>query len=495
MTRDTGKKVTKTKITYLLVLVSVLFSSCTTTTNTQQADARSANDKKVTLAIAGNAHKMSSYLVSSQKVNSNPLVITLIKKALADPQNTEPLYGLGYLHMESGISHKNASELALAIVYLKEVLTQFPGNNAVLQALYNVYYDNTLRSRSPNSFESAKAIFVQIPESARGELNPPSLAKFAATAYQQEKNKQPDRQALREILLAATQESPQNENSYIQLAKLYSEDRYFPLAIATLKMGEENNKTSANLYKAIADTYVKRSEVNGCNYENPLDIQNSSKYYQMAIPHNPEDQALHTALSQAFFDQNRNQLGLHEAQLALDIKPTKESISLKAQHLSTLGFHTQAIELLQNAVGQGYSLSEVGYHEIFMNQGDWKKAAEGFNAYVKNRSKFSVYDLIKGDIIARQAQIQPWLLAKHVSVNNKWEQALLNYWQAHISADDLKKIALTRCEKTEYFFYTGYQELQTGKTAQARTKFKAALDQNTYRFIERPLAAYFLQKN
>ena len=80
-------------------------------------------------------------------------------------------------------------------------------------------------------------------------------------------------------------------------------------------------------------------------------------------------------------------------------------------------------------------------------------------------------------------------------VNNKWEQTLLNYWQARASADDLKKTALTRCEKTEYFFYTGYQDLQAGRTAQAHTKFKAAIDQNTYRFIERPLAAYFLQNN
>jgi len=492
----------------LLILVPALLSSCavpvntkdntpqvtTPQANTPQPKALKSSDKKATVLVPTNAHKMASYLQASQNINSNAMVLPLVQKALQDPNNTEPLYGLGYLHMQTGIANKNAAELELAEIYLKEVLTQFPGNQMVLQALYNVYYDNTLRSRTPTAFENAKALFVQIPESASGDLNPPSLAKFAATLHTQEKNRQPDRQALREILLAAIQESPQTGNAYIQLAALYSEDRYFPLAIATLKMGAENIQTSADLYKAIADTYVKRSEVNGCNYENPSDIQNSGKYYQLAIPLKPEDQALHFSLSQTFFDQNRNQLGLHEAQVALDIKPTKESISLKAQHLSTLGYHTQAIALLQNAVGQGYNLSEAGYHEIFMNQGDWKKAAEGFNAYVKNREKFSVYDLIKSDIIARQAQVQPWLLSKKVVISNKWEQTLFNYWGARINADELKKIALTRCEKTEYFFYTGYQDLQAGKTTQAHTKFKAAIDQNTYRFIERPLAAYFLQK-
>jgi hypothetical protein len=479
----------------LLIVLPLLLSSCATPNSTQKVSAHNYNDKKVAISVPSNAHKMSAHLVSSQKVNANPLVIEFIKKALANPNNTEPLYGLGYLHMESGIQNNSRGELELAEAYLKEVLTQFPGNQAVLQALYNVYYDNTLRGRIPNAFESAKAIFVQIPDSARAKLNPPSLAKYAATLLQQEKDRQPDRQALREILLAATQESPQNENAYIRLANLYSEDRYFPLAIATLKMGEENNKTSVDLYKAIADTYVKRSEVNGCNYENPSDIQNASKYYQMAIPLKPEDQDLHTLLSQAFFDQNRNQLGLHEAQLALNTNPTKENLSLKAQHLSTLGKHTQALAQLQAAIDKGYSLSEAGYHEIYMNQGDWLKAAEGFNAYIKNRTQFSVYDLIKGDIIAQQAQTQPWPLGKKVSPNNKWEKALLDYWQARTSDDNLKKIALTRCEKTEYFFYTGYQDLRAGRAALAHTKFKAAIDQNTYRFIERPLAAYFLQKN
>jgi lipoprotein NlpI len=130
-----------------------------------------------------------------------------------------------------------------------------------------------------------------------------------------------------------------------------------------------------------------------------------------------------------------------------------------------------------------------------MNQGDWNRAAEGFNAYIKNQEKFNVYDIIKGDIIAQQAQIPAWPLAKQVALNNTWEKTLFSYWQARISADELKKMALSRCEKTEYFFYTGYRDLQAGKITQAHTKFKAAINQNTYRFIERPLAGYFLQKN
>lgn len=471
---------------FITLLVLVLVSSCT---------APKPTEKKTAAIVPASTHKMSRYFQDSQKTNASTTITQLIQKAQQDPSNTEPLYSLGYIHMQSGISTKNTHELELAEIYLKEVLTQFPGNQAVLQALYNIYYDNTLHDRSANAFENAKAVFVQLSEVTHENTNPPSLAKFAATVVQQEKDRQPNTQALRDILLQAIQESPRTDTPYIQLARLYSDDRYFALAIATLKLGEENIQSSANLYKAIADTYVKRAEVNGCNYEHASDIQNSSKYYQLAIPLKPDDQALHYALSEAFLDQDRNQLGLNEVQIALDIKPSKESIGLKAQNLSSLGYHTQALALLQNAMGQGYNLSDTGYHEIYMNQGDWKKAAEGFNAYVKVREKFSVYDFIKSDMIAQQAQVQPWLTTKKISISNEWEQALFNYWGTRTSADDLKKMAHTSCEKTEYFFYTGYKDLQAGQTAQANIKFNAAINQNTYRFIERPLARYFLQKN
>ncbi len=472
----------------LALFLLLAITACSTYTQTP-------TEKKSSLAVPANVHKMASYFQESKAINGATTITQIIEVALKDPSNPEPLYALGYLHMQSGMTSKNARELELAEIYLKEVLTKFPGNQIVLQALYNVYYDNTFRNRSASAFDNAKAVFAQFPDSARTSMNPPSLAKFASTAAQQEKDRQPNRQALRELLLQAIQESPQTDTPYLQLAKLYNADHHFPLAIATLKLGEENIKSSAELYKTIADTYVKRAEVNGCNYEHISDIQNATKYYQLAIPLQPDDQALHFALSQSFLDQNLNQLGLHEAKIALDLKSSSESIGLNAQNLSNLGYHTQALTLLQQAIGQGYGLGDAGYHEIYMNKGDWKNAAAGFNAYIKTREKFSIYDFIKSDIIAQQAQIPSALTSKKVTISSEWERALFNYWEARTSADDLKKVAYTRCEKTEYFFYTGYKDLQAGQKNQANTKFTAALNQNTYRFIERPLARYFLQQN
>lgn len=452
-------------------------------------------EKKSTAAVPTSAHKMASYFQESKNINGATAVTQIINTAIKDPSNPEPLYALGYLHMQSGVSSKNARELELAEIYFKEVLTKFPGNQMVLQALYNVYYDNTFHNRSTDAFDNAKAVFAQFPDSTRINMNPPSLAKFASVVTQQEKDRLPNHQALRDLLLQAIQESPQTDTSYLHLAKFYRDDHYFALAIATLKLGEENIQTSAELYKTIADTYVQRAEVNGCNYEHESDIQNAGKYYQLAVPLQPDDQALHFSLSQSFLDQNKNQLGLNEAKIALDLKASSESIGLNALNLSNLGYNSQALALLKKAITYGYGISDAGYHEIYMNNGDWKNASAGFNAYIKTQDKFSVYDLIKSDIIAQQTQTASILANAKISFGSEWEKTLFSYWNARTSADDLKKTAYTRCEKTEYYFYTGYKDLQAGQVAQANTKFTAALNQNTYRFVERPLARYFLQKN
>ena len=441
-----------------------------------------------------NSHKLADYFEESQKINKTPPVAKLIQSATHEPGNPEPVYSLGYLHMQSGISIKNKRELELADIYLNEVLTKLPGNSAVLTALYNVYYESVLRNYSANAFENAKAIFRQLPDSSKATTNPPSLAKFVATALQQEKDRQLNIEALRNILLNAIQESPLTDTAYIHLAKLYRDDRYFSLAIATLKLGAENIHTSPDLYKAIADTYVKRAEVNGCSYEHVSDIENAAKYYQLAIPLKPDDQILHASLSESFLDQNRNQLGLSEAKIALDLKPSSAALGLYAQNLSMLGYHSLAKLVLSQAMVDGYGAEHAGYHEVYMNMGDWKNAAVGFELYSKDRENFTVYDFIKSDIIAQQNNTRTGLPIAKVVANTTWEKALFNFWNSQSTDDALKKIAFTSCEKTEYYFYTGYKDLQAGKTAQAKAKFNEAVNQNTYRFIERPLARYFLQQ-
>jgi len=479
------------RIYLLTILLAISITGCAV----KKTAGTSNPGIKVTAVAPANEHKMASYFQESLRLNKSDTVSELILSAQKNPDNSEPLYSLGYLHMQNGIRTKSAPEIQLAETYLTEVIKQFPGNYSVLQSLYNIYYDNILRNRDPDAFNKAKAVFMQLPESFHSNMNPPSLAKYAATAARQEMEHETDRQALRDILLAAIHESPTTDMSYIQLAKLYREDRYFALALATLKLGEENISNSAELYQAIADTYNDRAEVKGCTYENASDIHNSSKYYLLAIPFNPDNPQLHYALSQSLLDQNLNYLGLNEAKIALELKSSAENISINAQHLSMLGHHQQALELLQQAVGQGYSPSRAGYHEIYMNQGDWTNAAVGFTQYIKNREKFNVYDLIKGDIIAQQAHIPPWIISKNISTQNPWEQALLNYWRAQITAEELKSVAHTSCEKTEYYFYTGYRDLLAGKKSLADTKFTSAINQNTYRFIERPLARHFLNLN
>jgi len=479
-------------VTLLLSIFTalLLLTSCSSTTpSSLDASTTQANTTKQKII-----NNITVLLQESKKINSSPAIAILIKKSEENSNAPEPLYDLAYAHLKHAQATQNMAEYNLAKNYFSETLLLVPGNLAVIGALYNIYYDDTLHDRNANAFQTAKDYFLQMPESVQETMNPPSLAKFIATAIKQDTQHQPNHQMLREILLQAIQEQPKNDSAYIQLAKIYTEDHYFTLAIATLKLGAENITDSAELYKAIALTYEKRANVNNCSYENPKDIANATKYYKLAIPLAPDNQELHYNLSGSLLDQHQNLLGLNESSIALELNPTSTTLSITAQDYSILGYTKNANALLELALNKGLATSETSYHEINMNLGDWEKAANGFSAYVKTHNSFTVYDLIKSDIIAQQSQQQPWLTQNKITFNNKWEESLLNYWTDNISADALKKMAHNSCEKTEYYFYSGYKDLYNDQTAQAKIKFAEALDQNTYRFIERPLARNFLKK-
>lgn len=439
-------------------------------------------------------NKISALLQQSKALSTSPGIVLLAAKAEENIYDAEPLYDLAYVHLKHAQATQNIVELKLAAAYFNEILLLLPGNQAVITSLYNIYYDDVLHGRNSEALASAKALLLQMPETMQATMNPPSLALFVATARRQDAQQQADRQLLREILLQAIQEQPRNDSAYIQLARIYTQDRYFSLAIATLKLAAEQIADSVELYTAIASTYEKRASSHNCHYEYPGDIANITKYYKLAIPLKPQDQELHYNLANALIDQQQKFLALNESTIALELGQTSTALGITAQDYSVLGYPHKANELLALALGKGLSIGDPRYHEIQMNQGNWQLAANGFAAYLKQQKTVTVYDFIKGDIIAQQAQTQPLLTPDKIKPNNPWEENLLNYWNATTSDETLKKTALNRCEKTEYYFYTGYKDLRNGHTAQAKTKFAAALKQNTYRFIERPLAQYFLQR-
>lgn len=298
---------------FIYSLVFLLFVAC---------NAQKPIDKNSANATLPMSDAISALLKDSRKTNTSPVVGQLVDAILKDPTNPETFYG--YVHMQNSQITKNVHEYDLAISYFNYVLTTLPGNQSVLHALYNMYYDDTLHNRYSDAFDSAIKVFYQLQESVRTTLNPPSMAKYVYTAIKQENEHQPNHQELREILLKATQEQPQNDKVYIQLAKIYTDDRYFSLAIATLKLGAENIESSVDLFKAIAETYERRAEVNGCNYEHMSDLVNASKYYKLAVPLTPEDKMLHYNLSLLFIDQNLKQLALNESDiiLVLDNSPS-----------------------------------------------------------------------------------------------------------------------------------------------------------------------------
>lgn len=409
------------------------------------------------------------------------------------PNNAELHYKLGLAYIVDAEKNKSLRSRELAIQNFRQVLKLVPGNPATLKLLYNIYYEDIVAG-DENAFANASNLFNQLSTATQAEVNAPSLGVFLHRYLAQKKSGKKNLPELYRALLAAIHEQPGSDKAYIQLAKMYREENYFPLALATLKLGAEQITDSGELYEAIANTYEARAEASGCSYETTTYLSDAIYFYQQAVPLAPESPELHYALARLYLDKNLYQLALHEASILVELEPTAENIAFSAQNYSMLGIEQSAHRLLEQAKTQGLSASDSAYHEIYMNSGEWMKAALSFTDYLQAQKKISVYDAIKADIIGQQADIDfsKLIPQKQLAFRSEWEAAVYAFWTNKMTRSQFEQTAKNRCELTEYFFYSGYRDYHAGKLVAAKQNFSAALEQNTYRFIERPLARHFL---
>lgn len=407
--------------------------------------------------------------------------------------NAELHYKLGLAYIVDAEKNKSPRSRELAIKNFRQVLKLVPGNPATLKLLYNIYYEDIVAGNE-KAFAKASNIFNQLSSASQMTVNAPSLGVFLHHYLAQKKSGKKNLPELYSALLAAIQEQPASDKAYIQLAKMYREENYFPLALATLKLGAEQITDSGDLFEAIANTYEARAEASGCSYETTAYVGNAIYFYQQAVPLIPESAELHYALARLYLDQNRYQLALHESSILVELEPTAENIAFSAQNYSMLGKEQTAHTLLEQARTKGLTASDSAYHEIYMNSGEWMKAALSFTDYLQAQKNISVYDAIKADIIGQQADMDFSKLTpqKQLVFNSEWEAAVYAFWTNKMTRSQFEQTAKNSCERTEYFFYSGYRDYRAGKLSAARQNFSAALQQNTYRFIERPLARHFL---
>lgn len=440
--------------------------------------------------------KTNSASVTSATTTASTLVADLHQQLLKDPNNPELHYKLGFAYAAQAEKTKSAADRKLAVREFRKVLQLVPGNENTLVALYNIYYDDLVKGNN-NAREKAKTIFTQLSPQARAHLNPPSLAYFLQRYIAQKDASEKNPAELFDALLSATREQPGSDKAYIQLAKMYRTQGYYPLALATLKQAEGNQVQTRELYQTLAETYEARAETDGCTYEKSDSLYSAASYYQKAIPLATEKPELHYQLAQMFIDNNHYQLAINEIAIVLELAPTAENYAWAAQSYSMLGREQQAFTLLDKAKQQGLAPSDTAYHEIYMNAGNWMQAAVSFTDYLQAQAEINVYDAIKADIISDHTEwnFSKVTRSKKMTVRNEWEGAVYAYWTDKINRQQFEQAAKNRCERTEYYFYSGYRDYRAGKTSAAKQHFQAALQQNTYRFIERPLASHFLERD
>ena len=294
--------------------------------------------------------------------------------------------------------------------------------------------------------------------------------------------------------MKAIQEQPYSDASFIQLAKLYTNQSYYPLAIATLKYGAEYNPESVDLLKNIASTYESRASADGCHYANLDWINRASRYYLQAIPLQPQEADLHLKLARSFMDRDMPKLAAYEIQLLLEIQPSANNYAFAAHNFALMGKREMASQYLDNAKTAGLLASDSAYHEVYMISGNWLKAALSFTDYVQSQKHLNVYDAIKADILSQESKINltPLVAKKQVEYLNDWQTLIHAWWQGKMTDDKLQLVVTNKCEQAELFFYSGYKAMLAGDLTKAKSAFNKTIDQNTFRFVERSLAKRFL---
>lgn len=472
----------------ILLLFGVLLAGCQTLQNSGSStdeirrlkDNRGDRDKKQEHQLKKTAAKTTAIL-QAEKARDQ------------DPDNPEKWFNLGMLYWHDYEEHVRPFSRDQAIKSFQSVLKIIPGNVSTIKALYKIYYRSLILG-DIESFVPAKNYFNQLTPEDQKSLNPPSFAQYIHFHYQQEKEKKVNYALLHKILLQAIQEQPYAEASYIQLSKLYAKQFHYPLAIATLNLGFERNPESTDLLKAIASTYEARASAESCHYENSQFIDKASYYYLKAIPLQADSAELHLGLARLFMDRNLPQLSAYETEILLSIQPTAANYAFAAHNFAFMGEQDLAYRYIELAKTAGLLSSNPAYFEVYMTSGDWLKAALSFTDYVQSQKRLSVYDAIKADIITQQSKVNLSRLTskKDLVYANDWQALLHAWWQGEIAQEKLASFATNKCEKTELYFYTGYKALQSGNKVIAKDAFIKSIEQNTYRFIERPLAKRFL---
>jgi hypothetical protein len=472
---------------YLLSILVVMLVGCESTPQSKSSTAIAAKEIRQEFQ----KKKTSSRLKKTTLKNAD--IISAEKARDQDSSNPEKWYNLGmaywlaYQKTENQFSHDQALDA------FKTVLKMVPGNVVTIKAIYNVYYRDLIVGKIA-AYSSAKEYFDLLTPEHQKSLNPPSLAKYIYLYYDQQKQKKTDYHNLHNTLLQAIQEQPFSDASYIQLAKLYSNQSYYPLAVATLKLGAEQNPQSMDLLKSIASTYEARASADGCHYENGQWINQASRFYLKAVRVQPDSADLHLGLARLFMDRDMPQLSAYETDLLLELQPSARNYAFAAHNFALMGNKDRANRLLESAKTAGLVASDPAYHEVYMISGDWLKAALSFTDYIQAQKRLHVYDAIKADIISQQSGVKLLSLIskKQIVYASDWQTLIYAWWQGSISEDKLKSVVTNKCERAEFNFYSGYKAMLAGDPDKAQEAFHQTIEQNTYRFIERPLAKGFL---
>jgi lipoprotein NlpI len=139
------------------------------------------------------------------------------------------------------------------------------------------------------------------------------------------------------------------------------------------------------------------------------------------------------------------------------------------------------------------------YARSMFSLGKWQEAAKAWEEYRRQDDDPYFYGRLTESLSIEQykglkAGREHFLnLVGHLQLS-PWEQSLKVYHLGEISDSQLLGKAKNACERTEAYYYIGFQFWVAGRKEKAREYMKSAIDENIYGFNEYISARYHLHQ-
>jgi len=431
---------------------------------------------------------------------SNPDMDAAIALAKAKPNNTQAQEKLANLYLSYYQKNQNPADRAAAIKQHRILLQQAPNHEQGNLGLYGLLTTKALEDRKQQDLPELYAIFERSPAISESEMLAPSLIT-AMIDLSNIRHKNPDLSNVKQLLKQATNEIPGSPKPYMIMANIHLKEGQYEQAVTELNRAVTLAPGKLDPHIMLANVLYSKLEKTACR-EDQILLRSTTRAVESAVKLNPNAPGLHFMLARLYLTSGRDEAYLSEAKLMAEQSKNEFGDLFLAEAKRNLGDIAGALKAYENnsPAKKFKDIHNEGLGRTYFMQMNWEKAAQHFEQS-EAATKYPNFYLRIMRSITSQKQGQPEEAKQLLfdfpasGIQTKWQQRIHAYHLEKQPAETLLSQATNLCERTEAYFFTGFQHWISGDIDATRKAFQKVVNENYHPFREFSMARYALKHN